>query len=135
MKALCIRALLGLAVCAAISACIDNGSSGDVVAVPAPLTTSSAATTPNLIGNAVDAPLTGATVNFYQLNADGSQGALLGTTITDSKGGYSVVLTAVPTAPILAVATGGSYIDEASGLAVNLAATDALTAVLPAGTV
>lgn len=87
-----------------------------------------------ITGNVVDAPLVGATVNLYLLNADGSKGALLGTTTTDGSGAFSVTLSPSPASPVLAEATGGSYIDEVTEQPVTLSPSDSLTAVLPPGT-
>jgi len=88
-----------------------------------------------LSGSVVKGPVTGATVTFYALNADGSRGALLGSTITDGSGNYTITLAPKPTTPFLAVASGGSYEDEATGATSTLLAGDQLRAVLPAGTV
>src|SRR5579862_2584162 len=43
-------------------------------------------------GQVVDAFVAGATVSAYQVNADGTQGALIATTTTDSSGNYSLNL-------------------------------------------
>ena len=85
-------------------------------------------------GNVVKGPVSGATVEFYTLDATGSKGELLGTTTTEANGTYTVSLTPSPTGPILAEASGGSYVDEATVSTVTLAPSDLLTAVLPTGT-
>ena len=87
-----------------------------------------------LTGNVSKGPMIGATVTIFALNADGSTGAQLGTTITDSTGTYTVTLTPAPTTPVLAVATGGTYVNEATGATTALLAGDVLRAVLPAAT-
>lgn len=125
--------LLCLVLCGWIAACQDCDWTGTCKS--SSTTASAAPTVMTMSGNAVDAPLAGATVNLYVLNADGGTGALLGSTTTDAAGDYSLSLTSVPQTPVIAVATGGSYLDEALGTAVPLAAGDALSAVLPAGTV
>jgi hypothetical protein len=78
--------------------------------------------------------LVGATVNFYLLNEDGTKGALLGSTLTDANGNYSVTLNPGPTTPVLAEATGGYYVDEWTDVKTVLTPTDVLTAALPVGT-
>ena len=87
-----------------------------------------------LTGNVVKGPVVGATVNFYALNEDGTKGALIGSTTSAPDGTYTVILKPGPTAPILAEASGGSYLDEWTGVNTILAPSDILTAVLPVGT-
>ncbi len=87
-----------------------------------------------LTGNVVKALLVGATVNFYLLNEDGTKGALLGSTLSDANGNYSVTLNPGPTGPVLAEATGGYYVDEWTDVKTVLTPTDILTAALPVGT-
>lgn len=91
-------------------------------------------TTSTVSGNMVKGPVSGAAISFYALNADGSKAAQLGTTVSDTKGNYTVTLTPAPTTPFLAETSGGTYVDEVTGLNVVLSATDKLTAVLPVGT-
>ncbi len=91
-------------------------------------------TSATLTGSVVKGPVVGAAVIFFALNADGSKGAQLGTAITASTGTYTVTLTPAPTTPVLAVATGGTYVDEATGATTTLLAGDTLRAVLPAAT-
>lgn len=85
-------------------------------------------------GNVFKGPVTGATVTFYILNPDGTTGRALGQTFTDANASFTVRLAVPTTQPFLAVARGGSYIDEVTGQIVNLNATDTFDAVLPAGT-
>lgn len=89
---------------------------------------------PILTGSVVKGPVSSATVNFFALNSDGTKGALIGNANTDSNGNFTVYLTATPQGPILAEASGGSYVNEISGFTETLLSTDRLTAVLPAGT-
>jgi 3D (Asp-Asp-Asp) domain-containing protein len=94
-------------------------------------TTTTATTT--IMGNVAKGLVSGATVNLFILNANGTKGGLLGSTTTDSNGNYSITLTN-PTVPVLAEASGGSYVNEVSGGTDILLSTDKLTAVLPVGT-
>lgn len=85
-------------------------------------------------GNVVKGPVAVALVDFYALNPDGSRGRLLGSTMTDAKGAYTVNLDPAPTGPFLAVASGGVYVDEWTGITTPFDPNDVLTAALPAGT-
>jgi hypothetical protein len=87
-----------------------------------------------LTGVVAISPVAGATVTVYALNTDGSEGSVLGTTTSGSDGSYSVTITPAPTAPILVVATAGSYTDEVTGAVVTLSGTEELSAVVPVGT-
>ena len=89
---------------------------------------------PALTGSVVKGPVSGATVNLFALNSDGAKGSLIGNANTDSHGNFTVNLTATPQGPILAESSGGSYVNEISGVTETLSSTDILTAVLPAGT-
>jgi hypothetical protein len=61
----------------------------------------------------------GATVTAYALKASGSNGAVLATGTTDAKGNYTLSLPA-QSGPVVLIATGGSYAEEASGATVSL---------------
>ena len=89
--------------------------------------------TTTILGNVAKGLMSGATVNLYILNANGTKGNLIGSTTTDSKGNYTITVTK-PTEPVLAEASGGSYVNEVSGGTDSLLGTDKLTAVLPVGT-
>lgn len=73
-----------------------------------------------LSGTATKGPIDAATITAFALNADGSRGEYLGETTTDVDGRYSLEID--HDGPVAVVATGGSYVDEASGLPVTLAA-------------
>jgi hypothetical protein len=90
-------------------------------------------TTTTITGNVAKGLVSSATVKFFTLNANGTKGNLLGTTTTDSNGNFTVTLTVISD-PIIAEASGGSYVNEVSGVTDTLSGSDKLTAVLPAGT-
>jgi hypothetical protein len=90
-------------------------------------------TTTTITGNVAKGLVSSATVKFFTLNANGTKGNLLGTTTTDSNGNFTVTLTVISD-PIMADASGGSYVNEVSGVTDTLSGSDKLTAVLPAGT-
>lgn len=71
-----------------------------------------------LRGAALLGPVAGATVTVYALLADGTRGAVLGTTTTDAAGNYSLKITYVG-GPVEVVITGGTYVDEATGKTVT----------------
>jgi alpha-tubulin suppressor-like RCC1 family protein len=71
-------------------------------------------------GQVVDAYVAGATVNAYQVNADGTPGALIaGPITTDSSGNYSLNLGNY-SGPVYLTSTGGTYVDTATGQKVDL---------------
>jgi len=71
-------------------------------------------------GHVVDGFIAGATVTAYQLNANGTQGAQIGTPVTtDQNGDYSLDLGAY-TGPVYLTSQGGTYIDAATGNTINL---------------
>ena len=73
-------------------------------------------------GIVVKGPLNGATVTAFAVNADGSNGASLGSSTTDSGGKFSV--TAAPSSgPVRLSATGGTYISELDGTTITNAGT------------
>ena len=63
--------------------------------------------------------INGATITAYALNVDGTKGAQLATATSDSSGRYTLNLSA-QTGPVEIIATGGSYVEEASGSTVNM---------------
>ncbi len=71
-----------------------------------------------LSGVASKGLISGATITVYALDSSGTQGSVLATTITDTNGAYSVNLGSY-TGNVLVVASGGSYIDEATGSTVT----------------
>jgi alpha-tubulin suppressor-like RCC1 family protein len=82
-------------------------------------------------GQVVDAFVAGATVSAYQMNADGTQGALIATTTTDSSGNYSLSLGSY-SGPVYLTSTGGTYTDTATGQTVDLTGTGlVLSAIIP----
>jgi len=64
-------------------------------------------------------PINGATVTIYNLNSDGSRGSNIGSGTTDSNGSFHVSVT-LPSGPVMMVASGGSYNEEASGSTVSM---------------
>jgi len=75
----------------------------------------------NISGIASKGPIMGGTITIYALNPDGTYGAALGTNSTSSKdGAYAASLSY--TGDAIVVVSGGTYIDEATGKTVSLAA-------------
>lgn len=77
----------------------------------------------------VGAPVLGATVQLFAFD-DGVRGALLAQTETDENGGY-VLSELSGTGPVLVVATGGTFVDPATGLTLSLRPLQELAAALP----
>ncbi len=73
--------------------------------------------------------ITGATLNFFALKADGSRGTLLGTTTTGENGVFFTQLPPTSGTSLMVEASGGSYVDKARGTKVNLSNSDRLSAV------
>ncbi len=78
-------------------------------------------------GKAVDALIIGGTLSAYSWE-NGEKGALLGSTITDQTGGYSLSIQ-TPNKPVLLELVGGHYFEEASGKRVDLSARHKLRSV------
>ncbi len=79
-------------------------------------------------GRASAGPISGGAVHVYRLLPDGSRGELLQSSITSATGDYSVQVPA-NSGSVLVVVTGGSYIEEATGLPVPLGAGEITAAV------
>lgn len=78
-------------------------------------------------GNAVAAEIQNAQVTVYVLDRTG-KGAILGSTVTDAQGFYSLDLQ-TQSQPVLIEVSGGQYVEEASGIRVELADGQVLRAV------
>jgi len=63
------------------------------------------------------------------------RGARLGSGTTDSNGSYTITLTPRPTGPVVVVASGGTYTDDATGSTVVLGSSDQLTEIVPASSI
>lgn len=88
-----------------LTACLGGGGGGAPAA---------------LGGAVIKGPVTSATITVYTMNADGSQGTLVaGPVQSDSAGNWTANLSGGGSGPFLVVATGGSYVDEATGVTLN----------------
>ncbi|MBF0281974.1 MAG: HYR domain-containing protein [Zetaproteobacteria bacterium] len=101
-----------------LTACSSGGNSNS------PATTAPSATT--VSGSVIKGPVTNATIKLYQINANGSRGALISSTTTDALGNWSAT---TATFPFEVVATGGSYIDEVSNITIPLTTNELSTIV------
>ncbi|HUJ18005.1 MAG TPA: hypothetical protein VL197_08425, partial [Nitrospirota bacterium] len=73
-----------------------------------------------ITGHVADGFVAGATVTAYQVNANGTQGAQIGSPVqTDQSGNYSLNL-GTYTGPVLITSTGGTYIDTVTGTTIDL---------------
>lgn len=112
--------VLSLVIAIWITGCgLDDSSSVVLNPDPTPSqSTLSGTVAANLVSNA--------TISAYSVAADGTQGQLLGSTETNTSGAYSLPLDNSPgISNILLVATGGSYVDEATNNTVNLTSMEA----------
>ena len=117
-----IRAVICAGSLLLISACGGGGGSGgsDGSGSTSTSTSNPTPTVSNIVsGVASKGPLKGANVCAYAVTG-GVQGAAIGTcATTDASGNYSINLGSY-TGPVLFVATGGTYTDEASGVVASL---------------
>ncbi|WP_298040119.1 hypothetical protein [uncultured Desulfuromonas sp.] len=82
-------------------------------------------------GTVSKGPVAGATVAIYAMEETGAKGELLAEATTDQGGAYLAELTDYE-GPILAEASGGSYLDEGSGQTLSIPEDAPLRAVHPA---
>jgi hypothetical protein len=85
-------------------------------------------------GYVVKGPVAGTVVKVYALTPKGGKGSKLKATTTDANGYFKVKLDPAPTSPFLIEATGGSFVDEATGETISMTSPDILTAAVKAGT-
>ncbi len=73
-----------------------------------------------VVGRVVDGFVAGAVVTAYQVNANGTPGAQIGTSVqTDQSGNYVLNLGSY-TGPVYLTSQGGTYIDAATGMTIDL---------------
>ncbi len=82
-------------------------------------------------GTAVKGPVGGATVTAFAVNSNGTMGAQIGSTMTDSAGNFSMSI-GPHSGPVMLQMSGGSYKDEATGDIMTMYAGDIMTTVIPA---
>jgi hypothetical protein len=92
-----------------------------------------AVTTGTLSGTATKGPVSGAAVKAFAVN-NGARGSQLGSATTDASGNFTMTMGAY-TGPVMLQVHGGSYLDEATGVRMNMLDADELTCVVPAVTV
>lgn len=82
-----------------------------------------------ITGTAVKGPVNGATVTAFAVS-NGVTGARIGTGTTDAQGNFT--LSIGPYAgPVMLRMSGGSYIDEATGVSVTMDPADVMTSMIP----
>ena len=92
-----------------------------------------AVTTGTLSGTATKGPVSGAAVKAFAIS-NGARGSQLGSATTDASGNFTMTMGAY-TGPVMLQVRGGSYLDEATGVRMNMLDADELTCVVPAVTV
>ncbi|MCL5022427.1 MAG: hypothetical protein M1497_03510 [Nitrospirae bacterium] len=81
-------------------------------------------------GTAVKGPVANGTVTAFSINPNGTMGGQIGTGMTDAQGRFSVQVGDY-SGPMMLRMTGGSYMDEATGISMNMGQNDSLTSVIP----
>lgn len=81
-------------------------------------------------GSAIKGPVSGSTVMAFNMNADGTRGGQIGTAMTDAQGNFSMNV-GNHSGSLMLQMTGGSYIDEATGIMTTMGAGDMMTTVVP----
>jgi hypothetical protein len=123
------RAMIGFSVLAlAVSLLVGCGGGSDSSGGDA-----GAMTTGTLSGTATKGPVSGAAVKAFAI-INGARGGELGSAMTDASGNFTMTMGAY-TGPIMVQVRGGSYLDEATGVRMNMLDADELTCVVPAVTV
>jgi hypothetical protein len=124
------RVMMGFpALVVAVSLLVGCGGGGSDSSGGGP----AAVTTGILSGTATKGPVNGAAVRAFAIN-NGARGDQLGSATTDASGNFTMTMGAY-TGPVLLQVRGGSYLDEASGVRMNMLDADELTCVVPAVTV
>lgn len=90
-------------------------------------------TTGTLSGTATKGPVGSATVKAFAIS-NGVKGSQLGSAMTDANGNFTMTMDAY-TGPVMLQVRGGSYLDEATGIRMNMLDADELTCLVPALTV
>ncbi len=80
-------------------------------------------------GSATKGPVSGATVTAYGIMS-GMTGTEIASAMTDSQGGFTMTIGNY-SGPMLLKMSGGTYIDEATGITMPMAAGDIMTAAVP----
>jgi hypothetical protein len=124
-----LRAMVGLSVMALAGALLagcggGSGGSGDGG------NGAGSVTTGTLSGTATKGPVGNATVKAFAIS-NGAQGSQLGSVMTDANGNFTLTMGAY-TGPVLLQVHGGSYMDEATGVRMNMLDADELACVVPA---
>ncbi len=102
-------AIIGTLLSLTLLSCSGGGGGGGGNSSPTVIT-----------GHVVDGFIAGATVTAYQVNANGTQGAQIGTPVTtDLSGNYTLNL-GTYSGPVYLTSQGGTYVDTATGTTIDL---------------
>ena len=80
-------------------------------------------------GTAVKGPVDGGTVTAYAVS-NGAMGTQLASGTTDAQGNYQISI-GTYSGPVMLQMSGGTYIDEATGLTMTMSPGDVMTAIMP----
>ena len=81
-------------------------------------------------GSVIKGPVDGAAVAAYGISSNGTVGPQLATAMTDSAGNFSLTVGSYAGSVMMQV-SGGSYMDEATGVPMTLYSGDVMTSVIP----
>jgi len=119
----CKISWLALTVVLMLGACSGNSSSPPTVAPPPPPPPAGVIVS----GAVVDGPVSGATISAFAVSAAGVVGTTaIATATTSTTGTYSLTLPAGTTGAVELVSTGGTFVDDVTGLTVNAPMLDTL---------
>lgn len=124
MKALPI--LISTLVLSLLVACGGGGGGGGSTSVP----TTPPASSGTVSGTAVKGPVVGGTMAAYAI-VNGAMGSQLGSATTDTQGNFQLSIGSYA-GPIMLQLSGGSYVDEATGVTMSMSSGNVMTAVIPA---
>lgn len=115
------KLFLAVAISYALSACSGGGGGSSTTSTESTggtitYTPPSGETTAQVTGMVVNDITQGATITAYEVNADGTNGAVIGVSApTGVDGKFAFNFSKTPTGPVRLIARGGTFISEASG--------------------
>jgi len=113
-----------------LGGCGSGGSSDPPPASPSGGGGGGSSSSTTVSGSVVDGFISNAAIQAYQINANGTKGATIGSaTTSDSTGAYSLNLGSY-SGPALIESSGGSFKDWATGTTITLASTDVMRSVI-----
>ena len=122
-----IAGVIAVAAMLSLGSCGGGGGGGGST-MTTPLSNPPPATQGTIAGTAIKGPVSGATVTAYAVTA-GTMGAQIGSATTDAQGNFNIPI-GTYTGPVMLQLAGGTYTDEATGVAMPMMSGDVMTAVM-----